>query len=92
MNWPQWLVVLITNGIGGGIQVVATFIPIVGFLFMFCRAGRLRLHGQGGFRDGSVHAHDRLARQILRADDSRFRLQRTGDYGDADAGSQRIGY
>ncbi len=34
-NWPDWLVVLISNGIGGGIQVVATFIPIVGFLFIF---------------------------------------------------------
>jgi ferrous iron transport protein B len=35
MSWPDWLVVLISNGIGGGIQVVATFIPIVGFLFIF---------------------------------------------------------
>ena len=34
-HWPDWLVVLISNGIGGGIQVVATFIPIVGFLFIF---------------------------------------------------------
>ncbi|MDD2759980.1 MAG: Fe(2+) transporter permease subunit FeoB [Methylomonas sp.] len=34
-DWPDWLVVLIGNGIGGGIQVVATFIPIVGFLFVF---------------------------------------------------------
>lgn len=38
MNWPDWLVVLISNGIGGGIQVVATFIPIVGFLFIFLSA------------------------------------------------------
>jgi len=34
-QWPEWLIVLISNGIGGGIQVVATFIPIVGFLFIF---------------------------------------------------------
>ena len=34
-GWPDWLVVLISNGIGGGVQVVATFIPIVGFLFIF---------------------------------------------------------
>ena len=34
-NWADWLVVLISDGIGGGIQVVATFIPIVGFLFIF---------------------------------------------------------
>ena len=38
MNWAEWLIVLITNGIGGGIQVVATFIPIVGFLFIFLSA------------------------------------------------------
>lgn len=35
LNFSEWLVVLITNGLGGGVQVVATFIPIVGFLFMF---------------------------------------------------------
>ena len=35
LNLPEWLVVLLANGIGGGIQVVATFIPIVGFLFIF---------------------------------------------------------
>jgi len=34
-HWPDWLIVLISNGVGGGIQVVATFIPIVGFLFIF---------------------------------------------------------
>ena len=38
LNLPEWLVVLITNGLGGGVQVVATFIPIVGFLFMFLSA------------------------------------------------------
>lgn len=38
MNWPEWLIVLATNGLGGGVQVVATFIPIVGFLFMFLSA------------------------------------------------------
>ncbi len=32
---PQWLVTLLANGIGGGIQVVATFIPIIGALFLF---------------------------------------------------------
>lgn len=35
LGWPEWLLVLISNGIGGGIQVVATFVPIVGFLFVF---------------------------------------------------------
>ncbi len=35
---PEWLVVLLANGLGGGVQVVATFIPIVGFLFVFLSA------------------------------------------------------
>lgn len=38
LGCPEWLVVLISNGLGGGIQVVATFIPIVGFLFIFLSA------------------------------------------------------
>ena len=38
LNLPGWLVVLIANGAGGGVQVVATFIPIVGFLFLFLSA------------------------------------------------------
>lgn len=32
---PQWLVVGLANGVGGGIQVVATFIPIIAFLYLF---------------------------------------------------------
>ncbi|PRY22580.1 ferrous iron transport protein B [Aliiruegeria haliotis] len=35
---PDWLNTLLTTGIGGGIQTVATFIPIVGFLFLFLSA------------------------------------------------------
>lgn len=35
LDWPEWLIVLFSQGLGGGIQVVATFIPIVGFLFVF---------------------------------------------------------
>jgi len=38
LSTPEWLIVLIANGLGGGVQVVATFIPIVGFLFMFLSA------------------------------------------------------
>ena len=32
---PDWLRVLIADGIGGGIQVVATFIPVIGGLYLF---------------------------------------------------------
>ncbi|GAW86212.1 ferrous iron transport protein B [Bathymodiolus platifrons methanotrophic gill symbiont] len=34
LSLPEWLVVLLANGAGGGVQVVATFIPIIGFLFL----------------------------------------------------------
>jgi len=32
---PDWLRVILANGLGGGVQVVATFIPIIGFLYLF---------------------------------------------------------
>lgn len=35
---PEWLTVLLADGAGGGIQTVATFIPIVGALYLFLSA------------------------------------------------------
>ncbi|MDR3159309.1 MAG: Fe(2+) transporter permease subunit FeoB [Zoogloeaceae bacterium] len=35
MGAPVWLNVLLAKGLGGGIQTVASFIPIIGFLFIF---------------------------------------------------------
>ncbi len=35
---PQWLNVLLASGIGGGLQTVATFIPVIGFLYLFLSA------------------------------------------------------
>lgn len=32
---PEWLNVLLAKGIGGGLQTVATFIPVIGFLYLF---------------------------------------------------------
>jgi len=31
----DWLITLLANGVGGGIQVVSTFIPIIGSLYLF---------------------------------------------------------
>ncbi|SVC84027.1 uncharacterized protein METZ01_LOCUS336881, partial [marine metagenome] len=31
---PGWLIVIVADGLGGGIQLVATFIPVIGFLFL----------------------------------------------------------
>jgi ferrous iron transport protein B len=38
LGTPQWLEVLLAKGIGGGLQVVATFIPVIGFLYLFLSA------------------------------------------------------
>jgi len=35
---PMWLTALAADGLGGGIQIVATFIPIIGFLYLFLSA------------------------------------------------------
>ncbi|MGZ8220951.1 MAG: Fe(2+) transporter permease subunit FeoB [Methylobacter sp.] len=59
LNWPQWLIVLITHGVGGGIQVVATFIPIVGFLFMFLSALE-----DSGYMARAAFVMDRFMRMI----------------------------
>lgn len=32
---PGWLVTLLADGLGGGIQLVASFIPVIGSLFLF---------------------------------------------------------
>jgi ferrous iron transport protein B len=59
LHWPDWLVVLITKGIGGGIQVVATFIPIVGFLFLFLSALE-----DSGYMARAAFVMDRFMRMI----------------------------
>ncbi|MGZ4981199.1 MAG: Fe(2+) transporter permease subunit FeoB [Methylobacter sp.] len=59
LSWPEWLIVLITKGVGGGIQVVATFIPIVGFLFMFLSALE-----DSGYMARAAFVMDRFMRMI----------------------------
>ncbi|TYL48890.1 ferrous iron transport protein B [Marinomonas sp. IMCC 4694] len=31
---PEWLIVIFANGLGGGVQLVASFIPVIGFLYL----------------------------------------------------------
>jgi ferrous iron transport protein B len=38
MGAPEWLKVMLADGIGGGLQTVATFIPVIGFLYLFLSA------------------------------------------------------
>lgn len=56
---PAWLVTLLADGLGGGIQVVATFIPIIGFLFLF-----LSLLEDSGYMARAAFVMDRLMRAI----------------------------
>ncbi|GAB6141871.1 Fe(2+) transporter permease subunit FeoB [Methylosoma difficile] len=56
---PAWLVALLAQGVGGGIQVVATFIPVVGFLFVFLSALE-----DSGYMARAAFVVDRLMRVI----------------------------
>jgi ferrous iron transport protein B len=59
LSFPQWLIVLLANGAGAGVQVVATFIPIVGFLFMFLSALE-----DSGYMSRAAFVMDRFMRMI----------------------------
>lgn len=56
---PQWLTFVVANGIGGGIQVVATFIPIIGFLFLF-----LAVLEDSGYMTRAAFVMDRFLRLV----------------------------
>ncbi|MCB2261630.1 MAG: Fe(2+) transporter permease subunit FeoB [Candidatus Thiosymbion ectosymbiont of Robbea hypermnestra] len=56
---PEWLTVLIANGIGGGMQVVATFIPIIAFLYLF-----LSVLEDSGYMARAAFVMDRAMRTI----------------------------
>ena len=56
---PEWLITLLAEGIGGGIQVVATFIPIIGALFLF-----LTLLEESGYMARAAFVMDHLMRKV----------------------------
>ena len=56
---PQWLVVLLANGVGGGLQVVATFIPIITALYLF-----LSVVEDSGYMARAAFVMDRAMRAI----------------------------
>ncbi|GHT91263.1 ferrous iron transport protein B [Betaproteobacteria bacterium] len=59
MGAPVWLQVLLAKGIGGGIQTVASFIPIIGFLFIF-----LSILEDSGYMARAAFVMDRFMRFI----------------------------
>jgi len=59
LGLPDWLRVLLANGLGGGVQVVATFIPIIGFLYLF-----LSFVEGSGYMMRAAFVVDRLMRSL----------------------------
>ena len=56
---PDWLRVILADGIGGGIQTVSTFIPVVFFLFFF-----LAILEDSGYMARAAFVMDRLMRAL----------------------------
>jgi ferrous iron transport protein B len=56
---PEWLVVLLADGAGGGVQTVATFIPVIGLMFL-C----LSFLEDSGYMARAAFMMDRLMRLI----------------------------
>ncbi|MEX3010957.1 Fe(2+) transporter permease subunit FeoB [Hoeflea sp. TYP-13] len=59
VNAPTWLIALVPKGIGAGMQTVATFIPIIGFLFLF-----LTFIESSGYMARAAFVMDRFMRSI----------------------------
>lgn len=59
INAPEWLKVILADGMGGGIQTVATFIPVIAFLFLF-----LSILEDSGYMARAAFVMDRLMRFI----------------------------
>lgn len=56
---PAWLTVLLADGLGGGIQLVATFVPVIGCLFL-C----LSVLESSGYMSRAAFVVDRLMAKI----------------------------
>ncbi|MGC8712394.1 MAG: Fe(2+) transporter permease subunit FeoB [Leptodesmis sp.] len=59
INAPGWLVGLLADGVGGGIQTTSTFIPQIGLLFIF-----LAMLEDSGYLARAAFVMDRLMRFI----------------------------
>ncbi|MEA3278605.1 MAG: Fe(2+) transporter permease subunit FeoB [Pseudomonadota bacterium] len=59
MNAPDWLTLVLAGGVGGGLQVVATFIPIIASLYLF-----LSVVEDTGYMARAAFVMDRFMRSI----------------------------
>lgn len=56
---PEWLTVFLSNGVGGGLQTISTFIPVVFFMFLF-----LAILEESGYMARAAFVMDRLMRAL----------------------------
>ncbi len=56
---PVWLTAVLTDGLGSGLQVVASFIPVIGFLFLF-----LSLLEESGYMQRAALITDRAFQKL----------------------------
>ncbi len=59
LDTPQWLIMLLAQGVGNGIREVAAFIPILGFLYLF-----ISVLEESGYMARATFAMDRLMRAL----------------------------
>jgi len=59
INAPSWLIAFLAQGIGGGMQVVATFIPVIGALFLL-----LSIMEETGYMQRAALIMDGLMRRL----------------------------
>lgn len=59
LGLPDFLTTLLADGVGGGVQLVATFIPVIGCLFLF-----LSFLEDSGYMGRAAFIVDRLMRQL----------------------------
>jgi len=59
LSAPKWLIAIAADGIGAGIQVVASFIPVIAFLFLF-----LSILEESGYMQRAALLMDRLFQRL----------------------------
>ncbi|MGM3161857.1 Fe(2+) transporter permease subunit FeoB [Dickeya undicola] len=59
LHTPEWLKTLLADGVGGGIQTVSTFIPVIGCLYLF-----LSWLEDSGYMARAAFVMDRFMRSI----------------------------
>ena len=59
LGFPDWLIAVLADGVGGGVQLVATFIPVIACLFLF-----LSFLEDSGYMGRAAFIVDRLMRRL----------------------------